>query len=462
MGSGIERGEVTIVGGGLVGSLLAILLARRGHDVTVRERRSDLSEGPVEAGRSINLVVTRRGIRALERVGLAERALGLTVPVHGRMVHGPTGSVAFQPYGRDTSECNHSISRAALNEFLVREAAASGARLRFDSRLVEADLELGRLVFEDPRDGRREEVRARVVFGADGAGSAVRAARARLPGFEERLEPLGHGYKELDIPPGPDGGFRIERNALHVWPRGAFMLMALPNPDGNFTVTLYLPERGPFGFDRIDAPARVTALFREQFADALPLIPDLETAFFDRPTGALATVRCRPWRLGDRALLLGDAAHAIVPFFGQGMNCGFEDCTVLDDLVEGGAGWGAVFEEFERLRKPNADAIADMAIENFVEMRDRVGDACFLLRKAVEHRLEIEMPFEYRSRYSMVMYSHIPYRTAQEAGELQQTILDELCRDLASAEDLDLDRARRLVRERLGPLLRRRAVSLDY
>jgi len=462
MGSGIERSEVTIVGGGLVGSLLAILLARRGHAVTVHERRSDLRKGEVEAGRSINLAVTRRGIRALERVGLAERALALTVPVHGRMVHGPTGGVAFQPYGRDTSECNYSISRAALNEFLVREAEARGARLRFDSRLVEADFERGRLVFENPRDGRREETRARVVFGADGAGSAARAALSRTPGFVERLEPLGHGYKELDIPAGPGGGFRIEKNALHVWPRGAFMLMALPNPDGNFTVTLYLPERGPHGFDRLDAPARVTALFREQFPDALPLIADLEAAFFDRPTGALGTVRCRPWRSGDRALLLGDAAHAIVPFFGQGMNCGFEDCTVLDDLIASQAGWGEVFAEFERLRQPNADAIADMAIENFVEMRDRVGDARFLLRKAVEHRLEVEMPSEYRSRYSMVMYSHIPYRTAQEAGEVQQTILDELCRELASAGDLDLGLARRLIRERLAPLLRQRAASLDY
>jgi kynurenine 3-monooxygenase len=454
--------QVTIVGGGLVGSLLAILLARRNHRVTVHERRSDLRSGPVEAGRSINLVVTRRGIRGLERVGLAERALELTVPVYGRMVHGGSGAPVFQPYGRDETECNYSISRAALNEFLIREAAATGVRFRFDSRLVDANLESGRLVFEDPRS-TREEVRADVVFGTDGVGSAVRAALTRLSGFDERSEPLGHGYKELDIPAAPGGGFRLEKNALHVWPRGAFMLMALPNPEGDFTVTLYLPETGPFGFDRLRTRDEVSALFREQFSDAVPLIPDLASAFFARPTGALGTVRCRPWHLGGRALLLGDAAHAIVPFFGQGMNCGFEDCTVLDNLLDAeGSDWEAVFDELDRLRKPNADAIADMAIENFVEMRDKIGDARFLLRKAVEHRLEVEIPREYRSRYSMVMYSHIPYRTAQEAGELQQSILDALCRDLRSADQLDLDRARRLVRDRLTPLLRDRGVSLDY
>jgi kynurenine 3-monooxygenase len=455
--------QVTIVGGGLVGSLLAILLARRGERVTVYERRSDMRAGPVEAGRSINLVLTRRGIRGLERVGLAERALELTVPVYGRMVHGGSGAPVFQPYGRDESECNHSISRAALNEFLIREAAACGVRFRFDARLLEADLPSGRLVFEDPRDGTRHEVRADVVFGTDGAGSAVRTALTRLPGFDERIEPLGHGYKELDIPAAPDGAFRIEKNALHVWPRGAFMLMALPNPGGDFTVTLYLPESGPLGFDRLTSPEHVTALFREHFADAVPLIPDLEAAFLARPTGALGTVRCRPWHLDGRALVLGDAAHAIVPFFGQGMNCGFEDCTVLDDLLgESRGDWSAMFAELERLRKPNADAIADMAVENFVEMRDRIGDARFLLRKAVEHRLEVEFPLEYRSRYSMVMYSHIPYRTAQEAGEVEQSILDELCRDLRSADELDIDRARRLVHERLTPLLRDRGVSLEY
>jgi len=463
MRAGIERSEITIVGGGLVGSLLAILLSRRGHAVTVHERRSDLREGPVEAGRSINLVATRRGIRALERVGLAERALALSVPVYGRMVHAATGALAFQPYGRDRTECNHSISRGALNEFLVREAVAQGVRFRFESKLVDADLARGRLTFEGPSAGRRDEVHARVVFGADGAGSAVRAALAHVPGFAESIEPLGHAYKELDIPPADGGGFRIERNALHVWPRGEFMLMALPNPDGNFTVTLYLPERGPHGFDRMDTPARVAALFGEHFADAAALIPDVTTAFFDRPTGTLGTVRCLPWRSGDRALVLGDAAHAIVPFFGQGMNCGFEDCTVLDELLDDGAGgWGEVFEEFERRRKPDADAIADMAIENFLEMRDRVGDALFLLRKQVEHRLEVEMPREYRSRYSMVMYSHIPYRTAMDVGAVQQSILDELCRDLGSADDLDVDRARRLVGDRLAPHLRERGVSLDY
>lgn len=456
---------VAIVGGGLVGALLAALLVRRGHAVTVYERRPDFREHAASAGgRSINLVLTRRGIRALERVGLAEGAMALTVRVIGRMVHALDGRLVFQPYGRDATECNHSISRSGLNRFLVDAAGQRGARFRFGARLVGADPWAGRLTFEDEIAGGTFEVESPVVFAADGAGSVLRDAMRAGGGFEESFEKLSHGYKELTIPPASDGGFLAAADALHIWPRGALMLMALPNLDGTFTATLYLPWEGEHGFAALTAPEKVEGLFREQFPDAVALIPRLTEEFFDHPTGSLGTLRCAPYHVGGRALLIGDAAHPIVPFFGQGMNTGFEDCRVLDDLLDahGDEAWDRVFAEFTRLRKPNADAIADMALENFVEMRDRVGDARFVLRKSVEHRLEQNMPKVYRSRYSMVMYSHIPFRLAYEAGRLQHELLDEFCDGLGRAEDLDLAAARRAIDERLTPFLEGHGISLDY
>jgi kynurenine 3-monooxygenase len=456
--------NAVVVGGGLVGSLLAIFLVRRGWSVRVYEKRPDLRRTERSAGRSINLVITNRGFRALDRVGLEREARRLTVPVRGRMIHGLDGALAYQPYGRNESESNHSISRTELNRFLIEQAARRGVDFRFEARLERVDLAAGRLTFVDERRGERLDVACGAVFGTDGAGSAVRAEMVRAAVCRESVEPLEHGYKELVIPAVEGGSHRIEPNALHLWPRGNVMLMALANLDGSFTVTLYLPQRGPESFESLGAGADVRALFALRFPDAMPLIPDLEQGFFANPTGSLGTVRCRPWHAGGRALLLGDAAHAVVPFFGQGMNCGFEDCTILDELLdrEGDARLDRVFAELTAARRPDADAIADMALDNFVEMRDRVGDERFLLRKQVEHVLEQAMPREYRSRYSMVMYSHVPYHLAQEAGRIHDGILEELCAGLDTAADLDLEQARRLVRERLAPFLQRHAVSLDY
>lgn len=458
--------EVAVVGGGLVGSLLALFLVHRGLAVTVHEARPDPRRTDQVGGRSINLVVTSRGIHALRRVGLETAVRRLTVPVMGRMVHAADGRLAFQPYGRDDTECNHSVSRAELNAFLLDAAERAGARLRFGSRLVAAELGAGpcRLRLKDETLGAEREVETPVVIGADGAGSVVRSELAKLPGHGQRVELLEHGYKELAIPAGAGGTFRIERRALHVWPRGRSMLMALPNRDGSFTVTLYLPHRGRDSFESLDDAPKLLELFASNFPDALPLIPDLAVSFFANPTGELGTVRCQPWHHRGRALLIGDAAHAIVPFFGQGMNCGFEDCTVLDRMLErdGHADWESVFAEFDGTRKRDTDAIADMALENFVEMRDRVGDPRFLLRKEVEHVLERELPLEYRSRYSMVMYSEIPYAVCQQAGRIQQELLDELCAGLELADELDLGRATRLIRDRLTPYLAGQAVSLDY
>jgi kynurenine 3-monooxygenase len=329
--------------------------------------------------------------------------------------------------------------------------------------LVRADVADGRLEFEDAALGRRSSVAAPLVFGADGAMSVVRAGLVKLPGNEVSVEPLEYGYKELVISAGEDGSDRIEKNALHIWPRGDVMLMALPNRDGSFTVTLYLPHQGEHGFDALDSEPTLLRFFETYFPDAIPLIPDLASSFFNNPTGNLGTVRCRPWYFRDRVALIGDAAHAVVPFFGQGMNCGFEDCTVLDELIEEHDGdWTRVLRRYGEVRKTDADAIADMALDNFVEMRDRVGDPRFLLRKQVEHLLEERLPREYRSRYSMVMYSSIPYSVAQRAGQIQEDILAQLLDGLSSADDLDFQRARELIGRRLTPFLEEQSVALDY
>ncbi len=464
----IEK-DVVIVGGGLVGSLLATMLAKRGHEVTVFERRSGRSGAGKSAGRSINLVVTRRGLEALRLVGLDRPVLDLTVSVRGRMMHSSSGDLSYQPYGRDESECNYSISRSGLNAFLVDRAREEGADFVFDHELTGGDPETGILHFKDCSSGASVEVKAGVVFGTDGAFSALRASFRKYAGFEDSIEWLEHGYKEFLIPPGPNGEFQLEKNALHIWPRGEFMLMALPNLDASFTGTFYLRNEGDPSFESLggtatQAPSEVRRLFERNFPDFVSLVPDFEDQFFANPTGTLGTVRCYPWHCGSRFLLLGDAAHAVVPFFGQGMNTGFEDCTLLIRLLEenGEGEWGDVFRDLSERRKRHADAIAAMAIENFSEMREKVGDKTFLLRKAVEHRLEEVMPEIYRSRYSMVMFSSIPFADAQDVGAIQDEIIATICAGIDSAEDVDLQNARVLIENRLSPFLRSRNISLDY
>ena len=456
--AGTDR--AVVVGAGLVGSLLAVFLARRGLRVSVFERGRDLRNSEAGSGRSINLVASSRGIEALARVGLADAALEMTVPVHGRMMHALDGMLSYQPYGKDDAECNYSISRGELNRFLIDAAERAGADFTFERRLVAADFDSGRLTFHDS-GGTAIEVDAPLVFGTDGAASAVRAALVEAGHVRDSMELLGHGYKELSIP--VEQGRELELNALHIWPRGRTMLMALPNLDRSFTVTLYLPERGEASFVEVADETSALRLFEDLFPDAIPRIPNLEANYVANPTGVLGTVRCAPWHYRDRVLLLGDAAHAIVPFFGQGMNAGFEDCSVLDSLLdEHGTDWTRIFPSFDRARKTHTDAIADMALENFVEMSARVGDSKFLLRKAVEHRLEQAMPHEYRSRYSMVMYGSVPYRSALEAGQIQRQILGVLCEGIDDPQRVDVERARELIRDRLTPYLKSASVSLDY
>lgn len=452
--------RITLVGAGPVGALLAIYLARCGLEVEIFERRPDMRRQAIPAGRSINLAVSTRGIHALSQVGLAEEVLKQAVPMRGRMIHAVTGQLTFQPYGKDESEYINSISRAGLNQTLMTAAEATGrVKIQFNKKAAGVDFEAHRLLLEDERDGSAAEVKYEVLIGTDGSASAVRAAMMALPGYQCSEVPLDYGYKELCILAGENGSFRIEKNALHIWPRHTYMLIALPNYDGSFTCTLFLPYKGSPSFAGLTDQEKVKAFFTEQFPDAVPLINNLEQTFFSNPTGHMVTVKCHPWNVGGRVLLLGDAAHAIVPFFGQGMNCGFEDCAVLKEILDRydrqAVDWEQVFSEFVALRRTNTDAIADMAVENFIEMRDKVADPEFLLQKAVEKVLEDKFPGQYVSRYALVTFSNMPYRLALEAGLASDEILAELCRDLDDPKGVDLDRAAQLITGKLTPVIRR-------
>jgi kynurenine 3-monooxygenase len=408
----------------------------------------------IPAGRSINLAISARGLNALRKVGLEIEALRHAIPMNGRMMHSAKGELSYQAYGKDESQHINSISRGLLNRMLMDAAERSGrVEIVYQHGVKSIDWEKKTLTLQDERAHADHTEHFHTLFGTDGGGSAVRREMMTRAPIELSQELLSHGYKELTIPPGPARSFLLEKHALHIWPRGSYMLIALPNEEGSFTCTLFLPFKGPLSFESLAAPADVHALFAAQFPDALGLLPDLTEQFFQNPTGTMGTVKMWPWHLGGQALLLGDAAHAVVPFYGQGMNCGFEDCVVLDGMLSGGA-WEPVFNAFEKARKPNADAIADMAVENFVEMRDKVADPHFLLEKEVEKILLNTFPGEFLSRYTLVSFSLAPYRFAHRVGEIASAIVGELCQGLTRIEALDLVRARKLIRERLVPYLK--------
>ena len=443
--------EITLVGAGLVGALAATLLAQRGFAVTAFERRPDPRIHGFLGGRSINLALAERGWHGLRVAGLQERIGRLAVMMRGRMVHHADGHTELLRYGRDDSQVIWSVSRGALNMALLDAAESAGARIHFGQRLDGADWKTSTLRFADDEGATRTHV-APAIVGADGAGSALRTAMAAHADLGERFEPLEHGYKELEIPARHGGAFAIEPNALHIWPRGNYMCIALPNAEGSFTVTLFLPNAGKPSFATVRTAADAHALFARDFADALPLIPDLEKDFAANPTGILGTLYLERWHLDGRALLIGDAAHAIVPFHGQGMNCGFEDAVELADLLADTNDLGAAFAEFQHRRKPNADAIAAMALENYVEMRDSVADAHFLLMRALERQLAARKPGHFVPRYWMVTFSRLPYAVAFERGEIQTGILRELTQGKSELAQVDLALADRLVDERLEPL----------
>jgi len=442
--------SVTIAGAGPVGTLLALLLARAGRRVQLIERRADPRHAPAGGGRSINLALAARGLQALAAAGMLDPIRAEMVTMRGRQLHEVDGSGAFMPYGLSATEVIYAISRSRLNAALL-DAASRVAQitLRFGQRCIGVDAERGTLTWCDETRGTVHTETTELLIAADGAGSALRQALAERDVLQVTQEPLDHGYKELLIP-AKDGGYALDPHALHIWPRGGFMLIALPNPDGSFTATLFLAERGLQSFESLDSPLAARRFFAEQFPDALALLPDFELQFARHPQGHLSTVYCWPWHQ-HRTLLIGDAAHAIVPFHGQGLNCGFEDCVVLAELLTAGAvgadSAAAACSKFERLRRPNTDAIASMALENYREMRESVLAPDFVRRKRLSAELERQFPQRFIARYSMVMFHpEISYSEAQRRGALQESVLDALLAAGDAAAD-DATSAERLLTE---------------
>jgi kynurenine 3-monooxygenase len=448
-----KANTVSLIGAGLNGPLLALGLVKRGFDVEIYERRPDMRRVRMSAGRSINLALSTRGIHALTEAGLWHEMRKIVIPMKGRMMHSATSELTFQPYGKDAAEVIYSISRAELNIALMNAAESQNVKIHFQHRCTGIDLKSGALQLRDDQTGEDRTLEPNLVVGCDGSASAIRGEMLKLSRFNFSQQYLDYGYKELTIPAGPSGTHLLETNALHIWPRGNYMLIALPNVDGTFACILFLPFEGQDSFAQLATPSAVTEFVQSRFPDAIGLMPDLAENFFANPTGAMVTIKCSPWHVDARALLLGDAAHAIVPFFGQGINCGFEDCTSLLELLDRfGADWARVFSKFELARKINTDAIADLAVENFVEMRDHVADPRFLFRKKVELALESKYPDRFVPKYAMVTFHRIPYATALQRGKVQERMLAELCDSISRVEDLDWNKADRLVRSELMPL----------
>ncbi|NND44452.1 MAG: FAD-dependent monooxygenase [Xanthomonadales bacterium] len=445
--------RITIAGAGLAGSLLAVLLSRRGYAVDVFERNPDPREAGDAAGRSINLALAERGRHALAQAGLLDAVDQYTIPMRGRMLHDIDGALTLQPYGKDESEVIWSVHRARLNRTLLDAADEDpNVTLYFEHRIDDIDWDQRRLQCS----GEGESPHAHdfdVLVAADGGGSAVRRSLGQVTDLGVREELLDHGYKELEIPAGPDGDFLLDPHALHIWPRGGFMMIGLPNADRSFTGTLFLANDGEPGFSRLqDWPAQ-RAFMEQHFPDVLPLMPAVREDFNNNPVGLLGTIRCQKWHYRDRAVLLGDAAHAIVPFHGQGMNAAFEDCVAFVACLDAGdRDWAELFSDFQARRIDNANAIADMALENYGIMREAVRDPRFLLRKSLEHELERQHPERFVARYSLVMFHRISYAEAFRRGEVQSDILDTLLEEANTLDEVNFARAESLVSERLAPL----------
>jgi kynurenine 3-monooxygenase len=420
--------NIVIVGAGLVGSLLSIYLAKRGYNVRMYERRGDMRQEKMVAGRSINLALSDRGLLALEKVGLAEEIKKISIPMHGRFIHNLDGSTAFQPYGKEGQYIN-SVSRAELNEKLISVAEQNGVQIIFHEKCTVIDWKENEIEFVNTITENSTDVNADVIFAADGAFSGARLQhQLQHDRFDYQQHYINCGYKELTIPAGPNNSFLMEKNVLHIWPRKDYMLIALPNPDGNFTGTLFFPFEGELSFQQLDTKEKVTAFFEKIFPDTLKLIPDLAKQFFYNPVSSLVTVKCYPWIREDKFALIGDAAHAMVPFFGQGMNCGFEDCRILDELMEQhGDDWKKILHDYQLMRKPDADAIAGLAINNFTEMRERTADPKFLLQKKIEARLHEKYPGKWIPAYTQVTFSpYIRYSEAFRNAMRQEAIMQEV------------------------------------
>jgi kynurenine 3-monooxygenase len=420
--------EITVIGAGLVGSLLAIFLAKRGYKVRIYERRPDMRKERLGAGRSINLALSDRGLLALEKVELAEEIKALAIPMTGRYIHNKDGTTGFQPYGREGQYIN-SVSRAALNMKLMDMAEKQGIKIFFQHKCTAIDWEKNEMTFENTKSSQPITHTSALIFGADGAFSAARLQhQLQHDKFEYHQYYINCGYKELTIPATASGDFAMKINALHIWPRKDYMLIALPNQDKTFTCTLFFPFEGEASFSKLDKEEKIITFFENTFPDAASLMPDYANEFLNNPTSSLVTIKCYPWVREDKFALIGDAAHAIVPFFGQGMNCGFEDCRILDELIgKYGDDWKTILQEFQTSRKPDADAIADLAIGNFTEMRERTADPKFLLQKKIEAWLHEKHPDKWIPAYSQVTFNpHIHFADAFRNAMKQEAIMRQV------------------------------------
>lgn len=436
--------KITIVGAGLAGSLLAILMAKRGFAIQLFEKRPDMRTTDISAGRSINLALSTRGIEALKRAGIASDIMQEAVPMHGRIVHSKDGEVSNHPYSGRAHHYINSISRGGLNKQLLDIAESyDNVDIFFNESCTGVDFNTSTATFYNRTNDTTTTVSSDIILATDGANSGVRTAmmdHAAKLRFSFSQNYLAHGYKELHIPPAENGGFRIEKNGLHIWPRGNFMLIALPNFDGSFTVTLFMPFEGENGFDNLDTAPKVETFFKEYFPDVIPHMPNYLEDFMNNPSSSLATVKCYPWQVNSKSLLIGDAAHAVVPFYGQGMNCSFEDCAEFDKYVEEyGTDWEKVFNAYQSERKANTDAIADLAEENYYEMRSHVADPVFVKKRWVEMALE-KTDSSFYSKYSMVTFNHeIPYADAMNNGRAQDQLLMDICRQYDDITQANLD-----------------------
>jgi kynurenine 3-monooxygenase len=432
--------KIAIVGAGLVGSLQAILMAKKGYQVDVFERRPDMRNVTLSAGRSINLALSDRGWKALKMAGVDENIRETAIPMYGRMMHAEDGTLTPQAYGKE-GQAIYSVSRGGLNQTLMNLADQfENVNFHFNQACKNVDLDSNELTFSDNETKKKSTHQPDRIFGTDGAFSAIRARLQKTPRFNYSQTYLKHGYKELSIPANPDGTHQIDKHSLHIWPRGEYMMIALPNMDGSFTCTLFFPFEGENSFESIKTADDVLNFFNKTFADSVPLMPNLVEEYFENPTSPLVTIKCEPWNYSDKIILMGDASHAIVPFYGQGMNSGFEDCSVFAEMsVNFDGNWEKLFDDFAKERKPNGDAIADLAIQNFIEMRDKVADESFLLRKKIEKKLFTKHPDKWMPLYSQVTFSHIPYATANAQGKKQEKVMDVIMADPEIEKKWDSD-----------------------